>query len=89
LRLLAERVEERVSTEHAKWVSEPTQQAGQEVNAGFSLSLPKVLLKGLCFDGANVSRLYDDLGSSLTQIHPHVIGVLYLRPREGDIEITQ
>ena len=26
LRLLAERVEERVSTEHAKWVSERTQQ---------------------------------------------------------------
>jgi len=30
LNLLAERVEEQVSTEHAKWVSERSQQAGQQ-----------------------------------------------------------
>jgi Protein of unknown function (DUF4231) len=34
LRLLAERVEERVSTEHAKWVSERTQQADKEERQG-------------------------------------------------------
>jgi hypothetical protein len=34
LRLLAERVEERVSTEHAKWVSERTQQADKEERLG-------------------------------------------------------
>src|SRR5829696_1059939 len=34
LRLLAERVEERVSTEHAKWVSERTQQADKEQRLG-------------------------------------------------------
>ena len=34
LRLLAERVEERVSTEHAKWVSERTQQPDKEERQG-------------------------------------------------------
>jgi ABC-type multidrug transport system fused ATPase/permease subunit len=34
LRVLAERVEERVSTEHAKWVSDRSQQAGQQGQPG-------------------------------------------------------
>jgi hypothetical protein len=36
VRLLAERVEERVSTEHAKWVSERTQQQAdkQQLQSG-------------------------------------------------------
>src|SRR5918995_4735792 len=34
LRLLAERVEERVSTEHAKWVSERTQQVDKQERQG-------------------------------------------------------
>jgi hypothetical protein len=34
LRLLAERVEERVSTEHAKWVSERSQQADKQEQQG-------------------------------------------------------
>ena len=42
LRLLAERVEERVSTEHAKWVSERTQQQTdkEERQGGSRLSSP-------------------------------------------------